>query len=647
MKRLLLLLLLLTSLVPSMRAQGPCVNTPNSGACFQAYDAITGQLLVGTLCAGRPVRLRDCSGRALDPAQVYYRQASTIVCSGFTDTTTTFTPTTPGPLIITQNTQGSGAGTQGIIFSRPFEVKSTPPPTFTLTTCAPGFVQVTITDTNYDQYLVQVGNDAPVPAARNTPVTYPANGPATVSVIGRYAQAQNNLCAGTATRSFTPLPPPQRPALRSLTVQGSSAEFQFGSLQPEYLYSLQVADAAAPGGYRTVAPVAGNLTSFTLSNTPLPGCYRLLLQDACQPSVASASSFVLCSVALTATAQNGRNLLRWTSEATGSYTLSRTEGSTTVQLSVPAGTTQYIDTAVTCGLTYRYRVSLTMGTTSSVSNEASVTTTSTLAPATPLLTASFNLRNQVELTAMVPRSPGGGQLTYLRNGQELRATAARTVRDSLVTPNTAEPLCYAVRFLDACGNRSADSAPVCPVLLDARAANDEGTTIRLNWTALRGPTASAPVSYRVITLSPTNTELSRVLVNGLTYLDLQPPQDQQVVRYRVEATGGGLPTSAPSSFSNVASVARQVKVFVPTAFTPNGDGLNDVLELKGRYLDNFRFTIIDRNGQQVFQATSRTQTWDGRIGTAAPAPGAYVWRFEATDQQGKRLVQHGTVTIIR
>jgi gliding motility-associated-like protein len=300
---------------------------------------------------------------------------------------------------------------------------------------------------------------------------------------------------------------------------------------------------------------------------------------------------------------------------------------------------------VTCGLTYRYRLTLrSPNTSTSTSGEVALTTTSTLAPATPLLTASFNLRNQVELTAVVPRSPSGGQLLYLRNGQELRTTAARAVRDSLVMPNPAEPLCYAVRFLDACGNRSADSAPVCPVLLDARAANAEGTTIRLSWTAFRGPAASASVSYRVITLSPTNTELGRVLVNGLTYLDLQPPQDQQVVRYRVEATGGGL--TAPS-FSNVASVARQVKVFVPTAFTPNGDGLNDVLELKGRYLDNFRFTVIDRNGQQVFQATSRTQTWDGRTGTAPPAPGAYVWRFEATDQQGQRLVQHGTVTIIR
>lgn len=641
-KRLLLLVLLLTGLNPEIWAQ--CTPTPNSGACFRAYDAITGQELPFYLCVGRPVRLRDCSGKALDPAQIYYRQASTIVCSGFVDTVTTFTPTAPGVLVVTQNTQGPQGGSQGIIFSRNFEVKSTPLPTFTLTTCTPGFVQVTVTDTNYDQYFVQVGSSAPVPAVRNATVTYPTNGSSSVSVIGRYNQT--GICTGTTTRTFTPLPPPQRPNLRSLTVQGSTAQFQFGALQSDYVYSLQVADAAAVGGYRTVAaavPPSG--TSFSLSNAPLPGCYRLLLQDACQPSVASSASFSICSVALTGSTQNGRNLLSWTTAGSGSYTLTRTDGTATVTLPVPGAATQYTDTAVTCGTVYRYRLTQTMGTTTSTSDEVAITTSSGAAPAAPRLNVTFNLLNQVELRAVLARSPAGGQLTYLRNGQELRVTPARTLRDSLVTPNLADPLCYAARFQDACGNRSVDSAPVCPVLLGARAANDEGTTIRLNWTALRGPDATVPVSYRVITLSPTNTELKSVPVaSGLSFLDLQPPQDQQVVRYRVEATGGGLTTP---SYSNISSVARQVKVFVPTAFTPNGDGLNDVLELKGRFLDNFRFTVIDRNGQQVFQATTRTQTWDGRIGNEKPASGAYVWRFEATDQEGKRLVQHGTVTIIK
>lgn len=640
-KKILLTLLPLLFLLGSLPgAWGQvCAPTPNSGANFQVYEPGSSQPLQ-VLCVGKTVRLKDASGRQLDPAQIYYFKGPSISCN-FTDTSTFYTPTAPGVLVITQNTQNPQPGGSGIIFSRNFDVKAVPPPTFTTTVCTPGFVQVSITDTNYDLYTVQVGSGAPVPAVRTATVTYPTAGPATITVAGRYNGGAT--CVGTATQPYTPKAPPVAPAIQRLTVQaGNSLEVQFGALLAGYQYSLQVADAAATGGYRTVAPLSAGGTSFTLSGAALPGCYRLLLQDVCQPAVVALPSAEVCTVSLTAASLNGRNQLRWTTSQPGPFTITR-GGTALVQL--PTGTTQYEDTAVTCGTAYTYRVTAGTGTTVSLSNEAAVTTTSGLAPAAPRLLASFNLRNQVELTAIVPRSPTGGQLTFLRNGAAIGTTAARALRDSVATPSPGAALCYSARFLDACGNISADAAPVCPVLLTATAANDEGTTIRLDWTPLQGPATTPAPTYRVLTLAPDNAVLAATPVaSGLTYLDLSPPQDQQTVRYRIEATGAGL--TAPS-YSNVASVTRLVKLFVPTAFSPNGDGLNDVLELKGRFLDNFRFTIMDRNGQQVFQSTSRAQRWDGRVGNEKPVLGAYVWRYEATDSAGKRVVQHGTVTIVR
>ncbi|NVO29996.1 T9SS type B sorting domain-containing protein [Hymenobacter lapidiphilus] len=625
-------------------AQAPCVSQTDAGAKFDAYDAATGQLITKFLCVGRPVRLRDRSGKNLDPAQIYYRTGSTIICSSFTDTTTTFIPTEPGALVITQNTQGgAGGNTQGIIFAKPYEVLATPQPAFEFSVCSPGLVQVTVTDTKYPDYFVQVGMGPRVPALRGAAVSYPVGSTNTVTVSGRNPTA--GLCEGTSTKPFTPLPAPKAPVLRRLTLPApGTVQLEFEVLQPEYRYQLQVADATATGGYRNLAAVTA-ASPFTLPAAPLPGCYRLLLQDQCQPPVFSLASNEICSVQLTGAATNGRNQLSWT--RSGTYTLTRTEGSTSVVLPLPPGATGYDDAAVSCGTTYRYQLSLSSGPAISVSNEISLTALSTTPPARPRLWAGFNLRNQVELRAEVPGVAAGGQLSYQRNGAPLATTPARRLLDSLVTPDPVVPLCYAVEFQDACGNRAPTGSSVCVVQLKAEVASPNSPEIRLTWSALTatGPDPAAPVSYQVLGLASDNSLVSSVAVgNSLTYFDLQPDPNRQTVRYRIEARGAGL---TEPSYSNVAEVARPVKLVLPTAFTPNGDGLNDVLELKGRFLDNFRFTIIDRNGQTVFQTTDRTRNWDGRIKGAAPVPGAYVWQFEALDQQGRAVKQYGTVTILR
>ncbi|WP_157541502.1 T9SS type B sorting domain-containing protein [Hymenobacter aerophilus] len=644
----LLWVLLLAGLLSSsvVRAQAPCVSQTGTGAAFDVYDAATGQLLPKLLCVGRPVRLRNRSTRPLDPAQIYYRQGPTTICTGFTDTTTTFTPTAAGPLVITQNTQGEAGVSQGVIFSKPYEVLAASAPTFELSVCSPGLVQVTITDTSYPDYFVQVGTGPRVPAMRGAAVSYPVgSGATTVTVSGRNPTA--GLCEGVSTKPFTPLPTPIAPVLRRLTrpTEGT-VQLEFEALQPEYRYQLQVAEAGAPGGYRPLGPVTA-ASPLTISAPPLTGCFRLLLQDQCQTPVLSLPSNEICSVQLTGTALNGRNQLSWASAGSGTYTLTRTEGSTSVVLPLPAGATTYSDPNVSCGTTYRYQISLSSGPATSVSNEVGLTALSTTPPARPRLWAGFNLKGQVELRAEVPGLTSGGQLSYQRNGAPLAATPARRLLDSLVTPDPAVPLCYTVEFEDACGNRAPAGAGVCVVQLTAAATNPNGPEIRLTWSALTatGSDAAAPVSYRVLGLAADGAVVSSVEVGAsLTYLDLQPDPDRQTIRYRIEARGAGL--SEPS-FSNVAEVLRPVKLVLPTAFTPNGDGLNDVLELKGRFLDNFRFTIIDRNGQTVFQTTDRARSWDGRINGAAPVPGAYAWQFEALDQQGQRVRQYGSITILR
>ena len=642
MTRFSLVLILLILLSRGAGAQAPCVGSPPSPqASFRFYDVATKRELTGqALCVGRQIRVVDVSTPRHQPDQLFYKWLPTVSCRDFLpgDTASFFTPTSVGPLVVSiniNNNQAGSGGGSGLIVAYPaFDVRATPPPTFTARACGPGVVEVTITDRSYAQYTVQA--DA-APAVAGTPgvaqpLPAPASGRVTVTVTG---YTDNRVCSAAATQTLAVAPAYQAPALRRLSLANGPAQFTFDGLQDAYQYQLQI---RAGGGYRTIANVPTTSPTYTLS-TAASGCFRLLLVNACQPNAASPASNELCTVALMATAQNNQNLLTWTTGQTGATFEVVRDGQ--VLTTLPAGTAQYVDAAVACGTTYAYAVrALSAGV--SESNPASVRAASSTPPPVPALLASYNLRNQVELSV---GNQGAGRYLFTRNGVALGAPAsAATLTDSTTAPDPAAPACYAARVENDCGVSSAESAPVCPPVLTAAAADDAGNVVRLTWTALGAPDPAVPVAYRLLTLAPDNTVLNAQPVTFPTALDPQPPADQPTVRYRLEASGGGLPGV---SYSNVAAVARRLTLVLPNAFTPNGDGQNDVLEIKGRFLDKFLFMVVDRNGQEVFRATDRGQTWDGRIGGNPPVPAAYGWRFEAVDATGQRVVRHGTVTVLR
>lgn len=88
--------------------------------------------------------------------------------------------------------------------------------------------------------------------------------------------------------------------------------------------------------------------------------------------------------------------------------------------------------------------------------------------------------------------------------------------------------------------------------------------------------------------------------------------------------------------------------YVPNAFTPNGDGLNDILRPIAFGLKNLKyFRIYNRLGQLVFNTNSFKEGWDGTIRGVAQDPSVFVWTAEAFDYTGKRIQAKGNVTLIR
>lgn len=92
-------------------------------------------------------------------------------------------------------------------------------------------------------------------------------------------------------------------------------------------------------------------------------------------------------------------------------------------------------------------------------------------------------------------------------------------------------------------------------------------------------------------------------------------------------------------------------IYVPTAFTPNNDGLNDIFKAFGMELKEFQLVIFNRWGEKIFQTQDINTGWDGTYrGTPSPL-GIYVWELEATDKFGNPFLNpaqsKGIVSLVR
>ena len=115
--------------------------------------------------------------------------------------------------------------------------------------------------------------------------------------------------------------------------------------------------------------------------------------------------------------------------------------------------------------------------------------------------------------------------------------------------------------------------------------------------------------------------------------------------YKVTATNGDGCRSEDSVFIHVL---QYDDIYVPTGFTPNNDGKNDVLipYYNGK-LTLKEFSIFNRWGQKVFSTSQRGAGWNGKINGLPQDSGVYIWFFKYADEKGIIAERKGSVVLIR
>ena len=95
-------------------------------------------------------------------------------------------------------------------------------------------------------------------------------------------------------------------------------------------------------------------------------------------------------------------------------------------------------------------------------------------------------------------------------------------------------------------------------------------------------------------------------------------------------------------------VFKEKYVYLPNAFTPNGDGVNDEFKINPVGINSLNyFRIFNQWGQIVFETSSLSEGWDGKLNGVRQPLATYNWILEASDIYGNKIRESGSVTLIR
>jgi gliding motility-associated-like protein len=172
-----------------------------------------------------------------------------------------------------------------------------------------------------------------------------------------------------------------------------------------------------------------------------------------------------------------------------------------------------------------------------------------------------------------------------------------------------------------------------------------------------GPDRILPTGYKLrLTSTITNGPVVRWQWTPPTYLDCSTcsvPEAtvKKEITYRaVAVTAHGCEASDTIA---IKPICEDAQLFIPNVFSPDGDGINDVLMVRGqgiRLVKSFR--IFNRWGAIVFERSNfspndKTNGWDGRVAGKPVAPDVYVYTCEAVCENDISFQRHGNITVIK
>jgi gliding motility-associated-like protein len=226
---------------------------------------------------------------------------------------------------------------------------------------------------------------------------------------------------------------------------------------------------------------------------------------------------------------------------------------------------------------------------------------------------------------------GSGGVSFLwAPAQFLSAT---NVRNPVATPNAASTDFW-VMVTDALGCTSLEADTVTVTTFPAIVADAGRDTV----VAINQPLQLQASGSTIYAWSPTTWLNNPNIANPIATV-------QNDITYIVTVSNA---IGCRDTASIRIKAYQGPEIYVPTAFTPDGDGRNDVLRAIAIGFKSFDyFTVFNRYGQPIFSTRDPRIGWDGTFKGARQNQGAYTWMARGTDYRGRIVERRGSTIIIR
>ena len=207
--------------------------------------------------------------------------------------------------------------------------------------------------------------------------------------------------------------------------------------------------------------------------------------------------------------------------------------------------------------------------------------------------------------------------------------------------------CYKIFVADECENIFPPCEEQCSILLEGE---DYPYEHRLNWNEYinwNNQVAGYYIERSEQTFGLPYSDLFLNSASALDYLDENLPLKNGVFHYRIRAEENQGGNNA-KSYSNEIELIQKPILFLPNAFSPNEDNLNEVWKAEGAFIKDYTLLLLNRWSQLIFESHSIEDTWNGKYKNVDVPEGVYFYRLRYSGYDLRTVYEKlGTITVIR